>query len=1031
MDITVCGHSTGGNQAQYVTIAYEKNQGKNYLQNNDIDRCVSFDGQGFSNEFINKYKEDIEKKSDKIICYEPTVSFVGSLLKSLPGIKKKYINIGSPNSFGVGYHMPAELLDENGNFKEEGDSSFVSRLIKSISSKSVFIANNIFNINMENASDGIGQFIDEMMAEGNDAEVSWNKLLNNEDVKEYLYVASGVFYYDTFLNNLELRQNNEFDELVNKYNERISEIKELITNGKYLQALYGICNIVDGSIIIECVSKGIFDKVNTVLDFGKSFSKMVIDGLCKLTENNKYITLDKKFKWKSIKHLFGWLDKSYRQASASVRYISDPLVIDLDGDGFELTDVENGVYFDNDNYGLSEKTQWVSSDDGLLAIDLNGDGIINDGSELFGSSTVMPDGSIARLGFEALAQYDENGDGIIDEKDSAYYKLLVWQDKNGNGISEANELKTLKELGIESISLKAEEIDGVNIAYIKYFDGRKRKIGEFSFDSESYNTIEKESERISEDIEKMPDVNAIGNVASLHTLMQKDTTGRLAEYVNLFVKSDNDNEKSEIITKILYFITGADNISGGSRGVNIDAKKLRVIEMFMGRNFIGTEGSNPVNTAADILNGLYNNIHELYYNLLNAETKLKDYMEMVFIENDDYINTEIFDTYMSICISEGIDVKGIIKDMGRYIAVMNDNQINLVNYIQKYIEYPEIITELKNVIPSNLIVGSNESDTINISKNSNATVIAGAGDDILNGDNGNDKLYGGVGNDTLNGGYGDDTYYFELGDGEDTIYDDGEYVNGDRIVFGKGINPSDVTIERVGNDIIIRYSAADRITVKNAYSYKKYCGYGYYFVENIEFSDGTVWNKDKLIELISIKNGTAGNDVLTGYEGTDVYNRNETFYAGAGNDTIYGGDGNDTYIFGRGDGIDTIVDNSGSNILSFEENISIEDLMMTRNGNNLEVSISDTTDKIILNDYFINSSYQNFTAEFADGSSLSQNDFSSIINGTYVYESALKQSELLVQSMASTSDDGNVSEMVNITTQDNNMTDTQLFVSNQ
>lgn len=47
------------------------------------------------------------------------------------------------------------------------------------------------------------------------------------------------------------------------------------------------------------------------------------------------------------------------------------------------------------------------SDDGLLAIDLNGDGIINDGSELFGSSTAMPDGSIARLGFEALAQYDE------------------------------------------------------------------------------------------------------------------------------------------------------------------------------------------------------------------------------------------------------------------------------------------------------------------------------------------------------------------------------------------------------------------------------------------------------------------------------------------------------------------------------------------------------------------------------------------------------------------------------------------------
>ena len=1451
IDITVCGHSTGGNQAQYVTIAYEKSQGENYSQNNDVDRCVSFDGQGFSNEFITKYYNDIQKRSNKITSYEPTLSYVGSLLNSIPGAKRKYIHLGNTEAFGIGIHMPAEMLDENGGFKKEEEyTSAISRILNNISKEAVAITDGIPGIDVDNACEKIGQFITEITGGDIDEEAigdSIKNLLTSKDVIALLIAGTVTTGYEISSGELTVGKD-AFIKNIEAYRNTLVNATELFKSGEYVEALlesyYGFSRNMFNDNIIQSILQHADVISYVAVPLGKQ--------ICKLYEKfdkSIGISLIKKFKWKSIKHLFGWLDKSYRQASASVRYISDPLVIDLDGDGFELTDVENGVYFDNDNYGLSEKTQWVLSDDGLLAIDLNGDGIINDGSELFGSSTAMPDGSIARLGFEALAQYDENGDGIIDEKDSAYYRLLVWQDNNRNGISEANELKTLKELGIESISLKAEEIDGVNTAYIKYFDGRKRKIGEFSFDSESYNTIEKESERISEDIEKMPDVNAIGNVASLHTLMQKDTTGRLAEYVNLFAKSDNDNEKSEIITKILYFITGADNISGGSRGGNIDAKKLRVIEMFMGRNFIGTEGSNPVNTAADILNGLYNNIHELYYNLLNAETKLKDYMEMVFIENDDYINTEIFDTYMSICISEGIDVKGIIKDMGRYIAVMNDNQINLVNYIQKYIEYPEIITELKNVIPSNLIVGSTESDTINISNNSNVTVIAGAGDDIINANDGNDlvyagsgndtvnggdgddtiyggagddilngegendklyggvgndtlnggygddtyyfelgdgedtiyedgeyvnvdrivfgkgispenislerigndlvikysevdkvtvknaygykkycgygyyfvekiefsdgtvwnkdklielisiktgtagndvltgyegtdvynrnetfyagagddiinandgndlvyagsgndtvnggdgddtiyggagddilngegendKLYGGVGNDTLNGGYGDDTYYFELGDGEDTIYEDGEYVNVDRIVFGKGISPENISLERIGNDLVIKYSEVDKVTVKNAYGYKKYCGYGYYFVEKIEFSDGTVWNKDKLIELISIKTGTAGNDVLTGYEGTDVYNRNETFYAGAGddiinandgndlvyagsgndtvnggdgddtiyggagddilngegendklyggvgndtlnggygddtyyfelgdgedtiyedgeyvnvdrivfgkgispenislerigndlvikysevdkvtvknaygykkycgygyyfvekiefsdgtvwnkdklielisiktgtagndvltgyegtdvyninetfyggagNDTIYGGDGNDTYIFGRGDGIDTIVDNSGSNILSFEENISIEDLMMTKNGNNLEVSISDTTDKIILNDYFINSSYQNFNAEFADGSSLSQNDFSSIINGTYVYESALKQSELLVQSMASTSDDGNVSEMVNITTQDNNMTDTQLFVSNQ
>ena len=119
------------------------------------------------------------------------------------------------------------------------------------------------------------------------------------------------------------------------------------------------------------------------------------------------------------------------------------MVIDLDGDGFELTGVKDGVYFDNNNSGLSEKTQWVSADDGLLAFDLNSDGFINDGSELFGTSTLMANGSLAKSGFEALSQYDSNNDGVIDEKDEVYSKLLVWQDKNSNGISEADELKSL------------------------------------------------------------------------------------------------------------------------------------------------------------------------------------------------------------------------------------------------------------------------------------------------------------------------------------------------------------------------------------------------------------------------------------------------------------------------------------------------------------------------------------------------------------------------------------------------------------
>ncbi len=134
--------------------------------------------------------------------------------------------------------------------------------------------------------------------------------------------------------------------------------------------------------------------------------------------------------------LLGYTDTDYGAAGTAVRYVADPLVIDLDGDGFELLSLANGVYFNENAEGLREKTQWVTPNDALLAIDLNNDGVINDGSELFGTSTILVDGSKAGSGFEALAQYDENGDGIIDEKDAAYSQLLVWRDANSDGVSQ-------------------------------------------------------------------------------------------------------------------------------------------------------------------------------------------------------------------------------------------------------------------------------------------------------------------------------------------------------------------------------------------------------------------------------------------------------------------------------------------------------------------------------------------------------------------------------------------------------------------
>ncbi len=509
--------------------------------------------------------------------------------------------------------------------------------------------------------------------------------------------------------------------------------------------------------------------------------------------------------------LFGYEDANYGNASTVIRY--DPLVIDLDGDGFELLSVKDGVYFDEDARGLVEKTEWVAADDALLAIDLNGDGIINDGSELFGTSTTLADGSKAESGFEALAQYDLNGDGVIDENDEVFDKLKVWQDKNGDGISQEDELYSLGELGIDNISLSTSVEDGRLTANINYKNGTTIKIGEFHFDSESYNTVEKNKVVISEEIAELPNIHSIGSIASLHTLMQLDGTGTLKGYVEQFVKSSSRQEKEELVTKILYFVTGAEHVATGNRGSSFDAQKLTVIEQFMGRDFVGTGGRNPVNTAAPILKGIYADIYNAYYSMLNAQTQLADYMGMVFWTEDEnggrYLNTDVFNAFVSVCVEKGNDMSEVVAEMGRYVASINvSNKKNFIDYFTGYINKPDYIKVIADTYVVNSYLGTEENDTLSGTVSIDV-LFGGAGNDILRGNNGNDFLFGengndslygedgddiligGTGNDRLEGGYGNDTYIFNIGDGNDTIYDYEYSQTGgknDRIVFGAGIH---------------------------------------------------------------------------------------------------------------------------------------------------------------------------------------------------------------------------------------------------
>lgn len=648
--------------------------------------------------------------------------------------------------------------------------------------------------------------------------------------------------------------------------------------------------------------------------------------------------------------------------------VRSPIVLDLNNNGIETKKIGEGAYFDHDGNGLRESTAWISGGDGFLVRDLNGNGKIDDGSELFGNYTILKNGERAGNGFEALAELDENGDGIIDKNDSAYSSLRVWQDENGNGFTEKGELKTLEELGISSIDTgytSSNKTDANGNKHqqegsITFEDGSKANATDVWFQVDITRRIDASGIEISNEVLALPNAKGFGNVYDLHEAMMLDP--ELKGLVKAVLAETDAAIRNDLLDALIYRWTGVEDVDPNSRdnrsyGHVMDARQLEALEALVGRGYQGTwcngrKDPNPHGPAASLVISEYRKFK--YYTeaqlLAHSDpTLVMDVVDSLFfgsgraslVVNWDKLNEKIMGLINAGNEARAFEIITTLDHLGIYTSSYQQQKQQI---IESSSEFGNILKELHGSINTHYISSKNwPTDPIDINK----------------------------------------------------MTDKGSM---DVIRFSSDILAEDILLNRKDNSLIITHKTTGKILeIRN---YFTSTGLNTKAVAEIQFIQGQeveIWFAEQVKAMVlqgtngndtlygyatdNTLNGGNGNDILYGNERDDLliggdgddrlygYKGNNTLVGGAGNDYLAGSNGFNIYEFSRGWGNDTIDPGNYYkanivDVISFTKEIKASEIIVSRKSNNLYLSLKDSSDQICIYSYF---SQDIYSIQFADG----------------------------------------------------------------